>query len=188
MTITANLYDTIVSRSSAKKFSAQLPEHETIEAILRAAARAPDHGQLVPWRFLVLQGETRSVLAEAMRAALLQRMPDADLETQDREAGKALRSPVLIVVSTKFKEHPKVPQVEQLVAVGAAVQNLWLAASSFGLGVAWKTGNQAYSPLVKEALGIPQTEQIVGFIHLGYATALAPVRDVDLQAVTRWAP
>lgn len=185
---TESIYANILSRSSTKKFAEQLPDRQTIEAILRAGARAPDHGLLAPWRFLVLRGEARSILGEAMRAALLERMPEADVEAQQREAGKALRSPVLIVVSASTTEHPKVPQIEQWVAVGAAIENMWLAARSFGLGMAWKTGSHAYSTIVKEALGITERDQIIGFLHLGYPTAMAPIRDADIPSVTRWLP
>jgi nitroreductase len=183
-----SIYANIVSRSSTKKFTDQIPTRERITAILRAGARAPDHGQLAPWRFLVLQGDARLILGEAMRAALLARMPEVDGEAQTREAGKALRSPVLIVVSAHLADHPKVPAVEQLVAVGAAIQNMWLAASAYGLGMAWKTGTHAYSAIVKQALAVPETAQIIGFLHLGYASATAPVRAAEIDAVTRWWP
>jgi len=79
-----------------------------------------------------------------------------------------------------------VPEIEQWVAVGAAIQNLWIAAESLGLGVAWKTGSHAYSSLVKYALGLSSDERIIGFIHLGAPMSKGPVRPADVTSRTRW--
>jgi nitroreductase len=76
--------------------------------------------------------------------------------------------------------------VEQQVAVGAAIQNLWLAAVALGLGVAWKTGNAAYDPVVKEALGVPAGDAIIGFLHVGTPLASAPPREAEFASRTRW--
>lgn len=176
----------ILGRSSAKKFGERVPSRSEIRELLLAAVRAPDHGMLAPWRFLVLAGQERGILGDAMKRALLQKMPEADAETQDRERAKAFRSPVLIVVSAKSVEHPKVPEVEQLVAVGAAVQNMWLRARELGLGMAWKTGSHAYHPDVKAALGLSADDHIIGFLHVGEAISLAPVRAADFEDKTRW--
>lgn len=181
-----SVIETIVSRSSTKKFSDEAVSRDDIEAVLTAAVRAPDHGMLAPWRFIVLQGESRAILGSAMSAALRSRMPEADAETLDREASKAWRSPVLIVVVAEPKAHPKVPEVEQLVAVGAAIQNLWLAAHSMGYGAAWKTGSHAYDSGVKNALGLRPEDHVIGFVHVGRPTSKAPVRPADFAAQTQW--
>jgi nitroreductase len=91
-----------------------------------------------------------------------------------------------VVVSAVTKDHPKVPEIEQWVAVGAAVQNLWIAAESMGLGVAWKTGSHAYHPGVRAALGLAADEKIIGFIHIGIPMSKAPVRSADFASKTRW--
>jgi nitroreductase len=178
--------EAILGRSSAKKFSERLPTRAEVEELLRAAVRAPDHGLLAPWRFLVLAGDARGVLGDAMKAALLERMPEADSDTQERERSKAFRSPVLIVVAAKSVDHPKVPEIEQLVAVGAAVQNMWLRARELGLGMAWKTGSHAYHPGVKAALGLGAEDHLIGFLHVGEAISLAPVRAAEFESKTAW--
>lgn len=177
--------EAIVSRSSTKKFSDAAITAAQIELLLNAAARAPDHGLLAPWRFTVLEGAAREILGRAMAAAVQAKTPDVDAEALDREASKAMRSPVLIVVSAVVQAHPKVPEIEQLVAVGAAIQNLWLAAQSIGLGVAWKTGSHAYNPLVLKALGLAADEKIIGFVHVGQPLSKAPVRAADLTNKVR---
>ncbi|MBU3671013.1 MAG: nitroreductase [Sinobacteraceae bacterium] len=176
----------ITSRSSVKKFADEVPSRAQIETLLSAASRAPDHGRLAPWRFAVLQGASREILSRAMQAAFVERNPTADAETFEREGSKAFRSPVLIVVTAVTQEHPKVPEIEQWVAVGAAVQNLWTAAQAVGLGCAWKTGSHAYSAHVLKALDCAPTEKIIGFLHVGVPLAVAPVRPAEFADKTRW--
>ncbi len=177
---------TIEGRRSTKKFDDRPPTPAQLESLLRAAVCAPDHGKLAPWRFTVLQGASRGLFADALAAALRLRMPEVADDAVEREREKAFRSPVLIVVSAHAEPHPKVPAVEQQVAVGAAIQNLWLAAVAQGLGVAWKTGNAAYDPVVKQALGVPEGDAIIGFLHVGTPLASAPPREPDFAGRTRW--
>jgi len=133
-----------------------------------------------------LQGDSRALLGDAMAVALRTRMPEADEEALSRERGKAFRSPVLIVVSVRPVAHPKVPEIEQWVATGAAIQNLWLAAVSLGLGLAWKTGSAAYDPGVKRALGLAEEEGVVGFLHVGTPLVQSSARPVDSASRSRW--
>lgn len=184
--MTAETLALIAGRRSTKRFSDDLPARSLIESLLQAAVSAPDHGLLAPWRFLVLQGDARALLGDAMAMALRTRMPEADEEALARERGKAFRSPVLIVVSVRPVAHPKVPEIEQWVATGAAVQNLWLAAVSLGLGLAWKTGSAAYDPGVKRALGLAEEDGVVGFLHVGTPLAQSPSRPVEATSRTRW--
>jgi nitroreductase len=177
---------TIEARRSTKKFDDRPPSRAQLESLLRAAACAPDHGKLAPWRFTVLQGASRGLFADALAAALRLRMPEVADDAVEREREKAFRSPVLIVVSVHAEPHPKVPAVEQQVAVGAAIQNLWLAAVAQGLGVAWKTGNAAYDPVVKQALGVAEDDAIIGFLHVGTPLASAPPREPEFAGRTRW--
>lgn len=181
-----HVLEAIEGRSSAKKFNDQDVPASMVETLLRCAARAPDHGLLAPWRFVVLLGEGREVFAAALESALRRRHPEADAETVSRERSKAFRSPVLIVVAATIASHPKVPGVEQLLAVGAAVENLLLAARAAGLGTMWKTGGAAYDSVVKTALGLVESDHIVGFIHVGWATEMKPVRSADCTPLTRW--
>jgi len=69
--------------------------------------------------------------------------------------------------SMESRLNPKVPEIEQVIAVGAAAQNLILAAHDLGYGVMWKTGAAAYDSDVKAVVGLKEHDHIVGIIHVG---------------------
>ena len=104
-----------------------------------------------------------------------------------RERAKALRAPLIIVVAARTQVC-KIPQIEQVLAVAAAAQNIMLAAHALGFGAMWKTGDPAYDDSVKSALGLETTDSIVGFLYLGTAdgTSLPAVRPLPEQFVTEW--
>jgi nitroreductase len=134
----------------------------------RALGRAgPDAG--APGNDAERRGaRTRSRPPEALDSDRVGRAGQGAIESQveaDRE--KILRSPTLIVVGCCVREHPKVPAIEQIVAAGAAVENLFLAAHALGYGVMWKTGAAAYDADVKTGLGLSPSDHIVGIIHVG---------------------
>ncbi|MCU0757639.1 MAG: nitroreductase [Steroidobacteraceae bacterium] len=182
----ADVLETILQRSSATRLAEPAPDRAQLETLLRAAARAPDHGRLAPWRFVVLQGEARGVLGEAMAEVMRQRTPDAAPEVLEGERRKALRAPVVVAVAAAARPHPKIPEVEQLAAVAAGIENMVLAAQAMGFGSMWKTGAAAYSAVTKRALGLDEADQILGFVYLGTPLARAPVRPAEIDAVTRW--
>lgn len=163
----------IEGRASAVKLGEPGPGRIDLDRIIAAGARAPDHGRLGPWRFVILEGAGRDVLAEAMVAAKRAQSPEATEAELDRVREKAARAPVIVAAAAHVTDlGRKIPAIEQVVAVGAAVQNMILAAHALGYGTMWKTGDAAYDPLVKEALGLDPAEEIVGFVYLG--TAVVP--------------
>ena len=103
------------------------------------------------------------------------------------ERDKLNRSPTIVVVGCAVnREQSKIPEIEQVVAVGAAAQNLFLAAHDLGYGVMWKTGAAAYDPDVNTALGLLADDQIVAFLHLGTTVTKGPVRSISLDGVVKW--
>ena len=162
-----DLIDAIDSRSSAGRLSEPGPTPEDLDRMLQAAGRAPDHGRLKPWRLIVLEGPGREPFALAAAQAKQRRNPALTDEQVMADREKLLRSPTIIVAGCSVREHPKVPEIEQIVAVGAAVENLFLAAHALGYGVMWKTGAAAYDLEVKAVLGLEPNDHIVGIIHLG---------------------
>jgi nitroreductase len=162
------LFDAIDTRSSAGRLTPPGPSPEELERLLRAAERAPDHGRLKPWRFIVLGEDVRETFAAAAAAAKRARLPAMTEEQLAAERDKYLRSPTIIVAACVFdRANTKVPEIEQVIAVGAAVENLFLAAHALGYGVMWKTGAAAYDNAVKAVLGLQPGDPIVAILHLG---------------------
>lgn len=168
--------DALLRRRSAKTLADPAPDTAALELLLECAARAPDHGRLRPWRFIVIRGVARERLGELMADQLRRKLPAATAETLERERHKALRAPLIVVVAAACNATAKVPAIEQIVAAGAAAQNMMLAATALGFGVMWKTGGAAYDDTVKVALGLETADAIVGFLYLGtvLADALPP--------------
>ena len=175
----------ILTRCSPVQLVDPPPDRDQLETILRAAMRAPDHGRIQPWRFLTIQGDARRRLGDLMMRSLERREPSSEPTRLNSECGKSMRAPLIIAVAAAIRAHPKVPDIEQIVAVGAAVQNMILATHALGFGAFWRTGPVAYDPEVKEALGFSTSDALVGFIYIGSIGKAGKVSPADLGDVTR---
>ena len=112
---------TLTTRASAMALTGPAPGDADLDRILAAAARAPDHGKLRPWKFILVRGAARNRLGEIMADALTARDPDAPTQMVEAERGKPLRAPLVVVVaSTADPEHPKIPEIEQVLSAGCA--------------------------------------------------------------------
>ncbi|HET9664499.1 MAG TPA: nitroreductase [Burkholderiales bacterium] len=178
----------LLSRDSAVRLEPPGPDAAALDNIFRAALRAPDHGRLRPWRFVVIPEERRQRFGDVLAASLQQRDPDVAPETLARERQKALRAPVIVVVAARLKRSEKIPELEQIVSAGAAAQNVMLAVHALGYGAMWRTGAPAYDPAVKQALGLEAADTIIGFIYIGTrAGGASPVsRPVPEDFVSVW--
>src|SRR5437867_4709856 len=176
------------TRYSASKLGAPAPSAEAVEPMLEAAARAPDHGRLQPWRLILIEGDARRSFGEILAESLARRNPLAGEPVLAREREKALRAPLIIVVTTRCDRSGKIPIVEQIVSAGCAAHGLMLAAFAQGLGAMWRTGEAAYDEMVKGALGIGSDELIIGFIYVGTDAGgvSSRPRPVVQEFVHRW--
>jgi len=162
------LFEAINSRVSAGRLTEPGPTPEQLQRLVAVAARAPDHGRLKPWRVIIVNGVAREAFATAAANARRARIPDLTDDQMVAERDKINRSPSIIVVGCALKkDYDKVPEVEQLIAVGAAVENMFLAAHAMGFGVMWKTGAAAYDDGVKAAVGLAPEDHIIAILHLG---------------------
>ena len=177
------------TRESAARLQDPAPDAAALDSIFAAAVRAPDHGRLRPWRFIVIRGDARGSFGDLMAASLKARCPDSTPEALARERAKALRAPLIIVVAAHVQDTARIPQIEQILSAGAAAQNIMLAAHALGYGAMWKTGEPAYDESVKSGLGLQASDRIVGFLYLGTRSAgrAVPVaRPVPQDFVTEW--
>lgn len=152
------------------------PDPAELQTILEIAARVPDHGKLVPWRFIVIQGDARGRLGEAAARIHAEAHPEAAEARLRKERESFLSAPLVIGLVSRAADHPKIPRWEQALSVGAVAMNLITAATALGFGTCWLTGWIAYDRRIAASLGLSETEAMAGFIHLGTAVERAADR------------
>jgi len=162
----------------AKALVEPAPDDKQLRLILKTALSAPDHGRLHPYRFISIRGDARSKLSEIFGKATQQREPDVEPAYLHKQKEKPLRSPLILVVVASLIESPKIPEIEQMLAAGAAAHNVLLAANALGFGSIWLTGANAYDDYVRGELGLDQNERIIGFIYLGTPAIDIPPRPI----------
>lgn len=159
--------DVLLTRVSALKLGAPAPDGAALDTMLQSAVRAPDHGRLRPWRFVVVPEHRLAAFGDLLAQSMQRREPDASAEMLQRERDKAKRAPLIVVVAAHVNTERRIPEVEQLSAVAAAAQTIMLAAHALGYGAMWKTGAPAYDSLTKQALGLAPEDAIIGFLYIG---------------------
>ena len=156
---------------SPKRLGDPGPDREQVEKILTAAGAAPDHGQLTPWRLVIVPPEQRHLLAGAFAEALIERDAEATEEQIQDAREKAHRGPFLVMVIARLDPAlgPTHPQ-ERLISAGCAVQNMLLAAHAMGLGAGLSSGRALYSRQVRLLFGLADEEQPLCFVTVGTVT------------------
>jgi nitroreductase len=140
---------------------------EEIDTLLTIASRVPDHGKLVPWRFIVFDGDARLAAGAAIGTAFCRKFPDAKPEQVAYERNRLARAPLVVAVVSRAAPHVKIPEWEQVLSAGAAAMSLVFAAHALGFAANWITEWYAYDRTVLDALGLAPHEKIAGFIHIG---------------------
>lgn len=151
-----------------RRLRAPGPDAAQLEQIVVAAVAAPDHGQLVPWRFVLVPDTARAALAEAFEQSLVQRDPlaSADQRAQSRE--KAFRSPTLLLAVARLAdEADDVPVAERLLSAGCAIQNMLLMATALGFGSSLTSGKALQSQPLRSLFRLLPTEQALCFVSIG---------------------
>src|SRR4029077_10676481 len=154
---------------SANSLGEPGPSQDEIEQILTAAARVPDHKKLVPWRFLLFQGDARAAFGEILAEICKREERDPSQFRLETEAKRFMRAPLVIAVISRVRKNPAAPEWEQVLSAGAACQNLLTAATALGYGAQWITEWYGYSQGVRAALKLADNERVAGFVYIGTA-------------------
>lgn len=174
---------------SPKRLLEPGPQEEQISRFFQAASCAPDHGQLNPWRFLIIPKSKRSELGDLFAQALLERDASATIEQVSRAREKALHAPFLmrLVVDEGELEH-EIDASERVLAAGCAVQNILLLATAMGYGTALTSGKALKSSSLRYSLGLRHTERAICFLNIGTVESTRPpkARPNANQFVSVW--
>lgn len=160
-----------------KRLGGQGPDARQLRMILEAAASAPDHGQLRPWRFVLVPQVSRQRLAEVFGAALLERDAAATPEQVAQAHEKAHRAPLLLLVIVDGgHDDASVDLAERIASVGCALQNMLLMATAQGYGSALTSGKALKSRGLRQLFGLSDEEQALCFLSIGTPQARKSAR------------
>lgn len=177
----------IRDRRSIGKCTEEVPDPQLIRQVLEAGTWAPNHKLTEPWRFVVLAGEARNGLGEAMGAAAdrIAGGSDAGARARAKAIGKPLRAPYVIAILSE--PDPTVPEIEEVAAAAAAAQNILLASHALGLAAMWRSGELIYTPEVRAYLQMSDRAHMLGVVYIGCPAMEAPKRErKPVNSVTTW--
>jgi nitroreductase len=157
----------LLNRQSSGALMEPAPNGADLDLILDAGLRAPDHGRLRPWRFVVIRGDAKAKWADRVAEAIQQRDPENAPAMTDKYRAWVQRTPLIVAVGAEIKAGHKIPEIEQMLSAGAAAMNMLNAAHFLGYAGMWVTGANAYDPQVAAALGLEAPSRLVGFLALG---------------------
>lgn len=153
-----------------RQMSDEAIPREKIELILENAHWAPNHGHTEPWFFKVFSGDARAKIGAA-HAALYEAETTSETFSQksyDKLFIRPTQCSHVIAICMRRGDNPKIPEIEEVAAVAAAVQNMHLTATALGIGAYWSSGGKTYSDGMKEILGLRPEDKCLGFFYLGY--------------------
>lgn len=162
----ATFLEGLQTKVSHPRLEVPAPNANELANCYQAAFRSPDHAYLRPWRFIECREQEREQLGQLFVDALgrEQSLSEAQLK---KLANAPLRAPLVLICYAEISEHEKVPEIEQLLAAGCAVNNFSLALYAQGYGSVWRTGDPAHSLAVHQALNLSKHQTIIGYLYVG---------------------
>lgn len=189
-----NTLDAIAKRRSIRKFKDTPIPDEVIEHLLAAAIQAPSGKNAQPWRFVIVKEDNRAEMVRTMREGI------ARLQAQGANPGSSVGSarimeqaPVTVFIFNAYGKHPDEPRTldetmwdaVNIQSIGAAIQNMLLAAQDLGLGTLWICDVFFAYPELCTWLG--QSGQMIAAVALGYPDEQPGARPrKPLDQVTTW--
>ena len=156
------------------------------ECAASLALRAPDHGGLRPFRFVVVDDERRPALSELFSRGALERGQDA--EHAERARARAFNGPGLAALVARVRgDVPDVPPHEQWLSVGAALMNFLNALHLMGFGAKALSGASVSDRAVSTAF-CADGELLASWIVVGRPTRAPHPKGaaVASSVITHW--
>lgn len=149
------------TRRSISKVDPETPNDSDLLEIIRSISSVADHKSLRPWRFLIIRGNDRHRLGDALdEAAGVVRKPG---ETNT----KPLRAELLLALVSSPVDHDKVPEWEQHATAAGAGHLLELALWQAGWGVMWRSGTLTNTESVRRLHRLDDHELLMGWFYIG---------------------
>ena len=178
----------ITQRNSHRKLVMPAPSDEEMQYVYQAALRAPDHAWIRPSSFIEIQGKGLERLSEAFISYAEENIDGLSEDQLKKYEEIPFRAPMIIVLINAPKEHPMVPEIEQIMSTATAGQNILLALNSMGYGAIWRTGTFAFNDKIGKYLDLEKGQQVVGYLYVGTPEG-KPKRIPEMNVkdfVTKW--
>ena len=174
--------EAIQTRNSVPLLTDPAPTSEEMSEVYKGALRAPDHARLRPWKFIEVRGDSRDKLAKIFIDTATALNSDLSENEISKLQKAPHRAPMVIILAANIKEHPKVPEIEQIISLGAAAQNILLGIHEIGYSAVWRTGNMAFNPEITKFLGLEENFKIIGYLYVGTSTGKEkPIPELEIQ-------
>ena len=174
--------EAIQTRNSVPLLTDPAPTSEEMSEVYKGALRAPDHARLRPWKFIEVRGDSRDKLAKIFIDTATALNSDLSENEISKLRKAPHRAPMVIILAANIKEHPKVPEIEQIISLGAAAQNILLGIHEIGYSAVWRTGNMAFNPEITKFLGLEENFKIIGYLYVGTSTGKEkPIPELEIQ-------
>jgi nitroreductase len=172
-----------------KHFTGDQIDDSTIETILQYAGMAPNHKKTKPWKFQIFKEDALTNLVEEMKQYYLRVTPVEEISEVklSKFEEKKIKTSHVLAILVKKDEKKRVPEIEEVEATACAVQNIYLALSSFGIGGYWSTGKFTYEPSTRTLLNLSSNEDLLGFFVLGIVKDKLPKAGLpDINEYVSW--
>ena len=162
--------ENILFRNSTNRLERPYPNKKEMELVYKSALRAPDHRSLKPSRFIEITDKGRDKLSNIFEIYAKENIKDLTEQQLNKYKKAPFRAPMIIVLVSDIKKHPKVPEVEQILSTGATAQNILLALNALGYGCIWRTGVFALNKKINNYFYLKSNQIILGYLYVGTAT------------------
>ena len=141
---------------------------EILREILENANWAPTHRLTEPWRFRIFTGQALERLSRFLGEFYKKNTPEASFSEAKykKTLKKPLQSSYVLAICMQRDPSESLPEWEEIASVACAVQNMWLTASSYGIGAYWSSPQSIHH--IKEFLNLKDGERCLGFFYMGY--------------------
>lgn len=189
--ISSALIRILKSRRSVKpaKMNGKKIPDDIMLKILEAGDWAPTHKITEPWRFIVFSDE--KVKAFCLEHAELYKnntpAEKFNMDKYEKLIGNGVNPSHIVIVYMKRSQSVDIPEIEEIAAVSASIQNILLAATAYGAASFWSTGGLTHKPELKTQLGLSPNDKIMGILYLGYTDhSFEGKRIVPLEEKINW--
>lgn len=149
------------------QYTGEQVDDTIINQMLENANWAPTHKLTEPWRFVVFKGAGIKSFADHQADRYVEKMgAEADSAKETKLRTKPLKASHIIAIG--MKRHSVVPEMEEVAAVGSAVQNMQLTAATYGVGCYWSTGGVTFYDGVNADFGLEPDDMLMGFLYVGH--------------------